>query len=125
LILSLLGLLALGLASMGLYGVVSYAVGRRTREIGIRIALGAQRKTVLRQMISEGVRLMVTGLGTGLILAQIIARIAQSIFSGISASDPVAYLGACLLLGAVTLGACYIPARKALKADPMSALRCE
>jgi predicted permease len=124
-ILALLGLLALGLASMGLYGVVSYAVGRRTREIGIRIAMGAQRSTVLRQLISEGMRLMIIGLVIGFILAQAIAHIAQSALNGINASDPLAYLGACLLLGVVAMGACYLPARKALKANPMDALRCE
>ncbi len=124
-LLAYLGLLALALASIGLYGVVSYAVGRRTREIGIRIAMGAQRSTVLRQMLSEGVRLMAIGMAIGFLLAQVMAHIAQSVFSGINASDPLAYLGACLILGAVTLGACYIPARRALKADPVIALRCE
>jgi predicted permease len=121
----LLGLLALGLASIGLYGIVSHAVGRRTREIGIRVAMGGQRATVLRQLMYEGVRLMIIGLSIGFMVAQIIAHIAQSALGSISASDPLAYLGAFLLLGAVTLSACYIPARKALKVDPMVALRCE
>jgi predicted permease len=121
----LLGLLALTLASMGLYGVVSYAIGRRTREIGIRIAIGAQRATILRHLISEGLRLIAVGLVIGFLFAQIIAHIAESALNGISASDPLAYLGACLLLCVITLGACYMPARKALKADPMTALRCE
>lgn len=124
-LLALLGLLALGLASMGLYGVVSYAVSRRTREIGIRLAIGGQRAAVFRQLISEGVRLMVIGLAIGFILAQAIAHAAQSALNTISASDPLAYLGACLLLGIVALCACCVPIRKALKADPMSALRCE
>lgn len=121
----LLGLLALGLASIGLYGVVNYAIGRRTREIGIRIAMGAQRTTVLRQLISEGLYLIAAGLMIGFMFAQAIAHIAQSAFGSISATDPLAYLGAFLLLGGVTLLACYIPARKALKADPMVLLRCE
>jgi macrolide transport system ATP-binding/permease protein len=124
-LLAYLGLLSLGLASMGLYGIVHYAVGRRTREIGIRIAMGAQRSAVLRQLISEGMRLMGIGLAIGFLLAQAIAHMAQSAFGSISASDPLAYLGASLLLGVVTFGACYIPARKALKTDPMISLRCE
>jgi ABC-type antimicrobial peptide transport system permease subunit len=124
-LLALLGVLALGLASMGLYGVVSYAVGRRTREIGIRIAIGGQRIAVFRHLISEGARLMAVGLLIGFVWVQAIAHIAQSALNSIDASDPMVYLGACLLLAIVALGACCVPIRKALKADPMSALRCE
>jgi macrolide transport system ATP-binding/permease protein len=124
-LIGLLGVLALTLASMGLYGVVSYTIGRRTREIGIRIALGAQRAIILRQLLSEGLRLIAAGLVIGFLFAQIIAHIAESALNGINSSDPLAYLGACLLLCGVTLGACYMPTRKALKTDPMTALRCE
>jgi putative ABC transport system permease protein len=124
-IVGLLGLLALALASMGLYGVVSCSVSRRTKEIGIRIAVGGQHATVLRQLMSDGVRLMIKGFVIGFVVAEVISHAAQSALNGIGTSDPLAYLGASLLLGAITLVACYIPARKALNADPMSALRCE
>jgi putative ABC transport system permease protein len=126
-LLAYLGLLALGLASMGLYGLVSYAVGRRTREIGIRIAMGERSAIVLHQLIAEGLRLTAAGLAVGFILAWVIAQISRSVLAGISVgvSNPLAYLGASLLLGAVSFIACYMPARKALRADPMISLRCE
>jgi predicted permease len=120
-----LGLLALGLASMGLYGLVSYAVGRRTQEIGIRIAMGGRIATVLRQLISEGLFVMAAGLAIGFILSWAIAQMVQNLVSGVSVSDPLPYMGAGLLLGAVSLVACYMPARKALRADPVASLRCE
>jgi predicted permease len=120
-----LGFLALGLACMGLYAVVSYAVGRRTQEIGIRIALGAAHTTVLRQLIGEGLQLTAIGLMVGLFAAWAIARFMESSDIPITPSDPLMYLAACLLLIPVAVGACYLPARKAVRANPMTALKYE
>ncbi len=117
--------LALVLASVGIYGVMSYVVSQRTREIGIRMAMGARPRDVLKLVIGQGAKLIAVGLGAGLIVAFIASRIINSLLYRVSASDPLTYLVVPLLLAAVALLACYIPARRAMKVDPMTALRVE
>ncbi|HEY0081531.1 MAG TPA: ABC transporter permease [Pyrinomonadaceae bacterium] len=121
----LLGFLATGLASIGLYGVTAYAVGGRTKEIGIRMALGAKTGNVLRMILSEGLALIMTGIVIGLFLSLVGTRAMGSLLYGVSPTDPLTFTSVAALLTAVALAACYIPARRATKVDPMVALRCE
>jgi len=117
--------LALILASLGIYGVVSYSVNQRINEIGIRIALGARPASVLRLAIARGVRLTLIGLAMGLGAPLILTRIVSSLLFGVAAVDPITFAAIALLLGAVALVACYIPARRATRFDPIIALRCD
>jgi putative ABC transport system permease protein len=119
------GLLALALAAVGIYGVVAYTTRQRTREIGIRIALGARQGDVLRLVLSQGVRLTLLGLSIGLAAALAVTRLLSSELLGISPTDLATYTGVSLLLCAVSLLACYIPARRAAKVNPTAALRYE
>jgi putative ABC transport system permease protein len=119
------GLLALLLASMGLYSVLTYAVGRRTREIGVRMALGAQIPDMLKLIIRQGMKLVLIGIAIGLAGAFTVTRAVSSLLFGVGANDPVTFAGVAILLVAVALLACWIPARRATKVDPMIALRCE
>jgi predicted permease len=120
-----MGLLGLILAIVGVYGVVSYGAAQRTREIGIRMAMGAQPVDVLRLVLSQGVTLVSGGVGAGLILTIALARVLRRVILIGNAVDPLVFLGVTLLLTVISLGACYIPARRAMKVDPMVALRHE
>jgi predicted permease len=119
------GLLALMLACIGLYGLLSYEVSRRTREIGIRMALGAQERDVLRLVVKQGLALAVVGAVVGIGVALGVTRYLTSMLYGVHANDPVTIGVVAVLLALVALAACYIPARRATRVDPMVALRYE
>src|SRR5438874_693541 len=120
-----LGLVGVLLAALGIYGVTAYAVTRRTREIGIRIALGAQRVDVMQMILREGMRLAAIGAAIGLTLAASAGRLLSSFLLGVAPIDAVAFAGAAALFAAVGLAACYMPARRATRVDAMDALRYE
>ncbi|MGB7023265.1 MAG: ABC transporter permease [Candidatus Acidiferrales bacterium] len=120
-----LALLAALLAALGLYGVLSYVVARRTREIGIRMALGGQRADILRLVLGQGAQLTVIGGVVGIVAALALARLMSSLLFGVSANDPLTFVGVAVLLGIVSGAACYIPARRAVRVDPIVALRYE
>jgi predicted permease len=122
---ALFGVLAFVLACMGLYGLLSYEVARRTREIGIRSAMGAQERDVLRLVVGQGIALVALGAVAGIAGAFGLTRYLQSLLYGVRPTDPATFIGVALLLGAVSLAACYIPARRATKVDPIVALRYE
>jgi predicted permease len=124
-LLGLFGALALILASIGIYGVLAYSVAQRTSEIGLRMALGAQPRQVLGLVLKQGMLLALVGATVGIVVALPVARMAAGLLYGVSATDPVTYTGITLLLLCVALLACYLPARRATRVDPLVALRYE
>jgi putative ABC transport system permease protein len=119
------GVLALALASVGLYGVMAYAVSQRTREIGIRTTLGARRGDILRLTMRQGIVLTAIGVTIGLAIALAGTRVLSSLLYDVGTTDPLTFAGVSLLLLLVALLAVYVPALRATRVDPMTALRCE
>ena len=113
------------LTLVGIYGVMSYHVTENTREIGIRVALGAQRRDILKQVVRQGLALTLIGIVVGMAGAFGLTRLMDSLLFGVTPTDPLTFAIVAILFGAVTLLACYLPARRATKVDPMVALRCE
>jgi putative ABC transport system permease protein len=117
--------LALVLAMIGIYGVVAYSVNQRTNEIGIRVALGAQRITVVRMILRQAVSLALFGIGIGLAASFALSHILKSLLFGVRAGDPITFACVAALVLFVALAACYVPARRAMRVDPVVALRYE
>jgi ABC-type antimicrobial peptide transport system permease subunit len=119
------GLLALVLATVGIYGVISYATRQRTRELAIRLALGAERKQVFRLVLTQGLQLALIGISIGLLVSVLLTRFLKNLLFGVTATDALTFSGVAVLLCAVALLACFIPAYRATQVDPMRALRYE
>jgi putative ABC transport system permease protein len=120
---TVIGLFGLLLASAGLYGVIAYSVSRRTREIGIRVAIGADPRGIARLVLRQGLTLTFIGVGIGLLLALSVSKLLASLLVGVSSHDPFVFIAVTLILAAVSLLACYVPARRAARVDPLLALR--
>lgn len=118
-------IVALLMAAVGIYGLIQYSVAARTREIGLRMALGAKGRDIFRMIIGEGLTLSLTGLVLGLVGALWVGQAASSLLFGVTATDPLTFMTVSLLLTAVAIAACYFPARRAMRAEPVVALREE
>jgi ABC-type antimicrobial peptide transport system permease subunit len=123
--LAIAGAMALLIGLVGIYGVISYAVSQRQREIGTRMAVGAQRSDVMRLVLSEGMWVILIGLGVGFVGSLVSTRFLSSLLFGVTATDPPTFAGVIVMLTIVALAACYIPARRAVRVNPMVALRHE
>jgi ABC-type antimicrobial peptide transport system permease subunit len=122
-LLTVFGLLALGLASIGLYGILAYAANQRRREIGLRIAMGASGARVLRLVLGQGMSLVLVGIAIGFAASIATGRVISRLLYGVSATDPLSISAAAAVLAIVALAACYLPARAATRVDPLKALR--
>jgi putative ABC transport system permease protein len=125
LVLAVFAAIAVLLASVGIYGVIAYGVAQRTQEFGIRIALGAGRRDVLRLVLGQGARLALLGIGLGAIFALMLTKSLATLLYGISPTDPLTFVGVAFLLGFDALAACYVPAQRATRVDPIETLRYE
>ena len=124
-LLATFAVVALVLAAVGIYGVISYAVSRRTHEIGVRVALGATPGTVVRLVIGQGMRVVGAGVVVGVIGALLVTRLMTNVVYGVRVTDPITYVGVATLLSVVALVASYIPARRATRIDPLVAMRTD
>lgn len=124
-LLAVFATLALALAAIGIYGIIAYAVSERTHEIGVRLALGAQRRDVMTMIVAQGMTMTAAGAVAGVAAALLMTRLMSSLLFGVSAVDPITFTAIPLLLAAVALLACYVPARRATRVDPLVALRTE
>jgi putative ABC transport system permease protein len=124
-LLALFAGLALTLAAIGIYGIVAYTVTERTHEIGVRVALGAQRRDVMAMVVGQGMTMTIVGTAIGVAASAALSRLMSSLLFGVSAVDPATFVAIPLLLIAVALAACYVPARRAMRVDPLQTLRSE
>ena len=124
-LLSVFAGLALVLSAVGIYGVASYLTGQRTHEIGVRVALGASRRDVLRLVLGQGLKITLIGVGIGIAAALGLTRLITTMIYGVGALDPLTFAAVAVLLSCIALAACYLPARRAMRVDPAVALRQE